>query len=314
MVKYVGKLLSDARPTELVIGNIVRRVLYIIRHETAAVVQEEKKREQGESVDHPMDVNVDLSMSLTKLLDASSSTEGVEDPMTVESKEFVDQVRENIVEEILGLRDDLENTSSLIAKQAVEHIYAKETIMTFGLSKTVAAFLAQAGKFRKYEVIVAETAPSLEGQKQAAELIKSDIDTTVITDSAVFALMSSVNKVIIGVHAVLANGGLLAHTGAQNICMAAKQHAVPVVVVTGLHKLCPLYAFDQETFNEQNAPSQIMKFEEAGDEKVDLENPAFDYVAPEYVSLYITNVGGHNPSYIYRLLQQYYNAQDYHLE
>ena len=38
-------------------------------------------------------------------------------------------------------------------------------------------------------------------------LAKSGIETTVINDSAVFAIMSRVNKVIIGTHTVMANGG-----------------------------------------------------------------------------------------------------------
>lgn len=56
-------------------------------------------------------------------------------------------------------------------------------------------------------------------------------------DSAVFAMMTAVNKVIIGTRGVMANGGLIAHTGAHNIAMAAKHHSVPFVVVTGLHKV-----------------------------------------------------------------------------
>lgn len=46
-----------------------------------------------------------------------------------------------------------------------------------------------------------------QGQELAVSLAKSNIETTVITDSAVFAMMSRVNKVIIGTHTVLANGG-----------------------------------------------------------------------------------------------------------
>ncbi len=30
------------------------------------------------------------------------------------------------------------------------------------------------------------------------------------------------------------------------------------------YKLCPLYAFDQDTFNEANPPSQILQFEDEG--------------------------------------------------
>ena len=46
-----------------------------------------------------------------------------------------------------------------------------------------------------------------QGHELAVSLSKAGIETTVITDSAVFAMMSRVNKVIIGTHTVMANGG-----------------------------------------------------------------------------------------------------------
>ncbi len=49
---------------------------------------------------------------------------------------------------------------------------------------------------RKFDVIVAESAPSYQGQEMATQLAQSGIEVTVITDSAVFAIMSRVNKVI----------------------------------------------------------------------------------------------------------------------
>ena len=53
---------------------------------------------------------------------------------------------------------------------------------------------------------------------------------TVITDSAVFAMMSRVNKVIIGTHGIMADGALVAFNGAALLAHAAKAHSVPVVV------------------------------------------------------------------------------------
>lgn len=46
-----------------------------------------------------------------------------------------------------------------------------------------------------------------QGQALAMSLARANIETTVINDSAVFAIMSRVNKVIIGTHTVMANGG-----------------------------------------------------------------------------------------------------------
>lgn len=62
----------------------------------------------------------------------------------------------------------------------------------------------------------------------AVSLGKNDIQTTVIPDSAVFAIMSRVNKVIIGTHTVLADGGLRAVCGIHSVALAAKHFSVPV--------------------------------------------------------------------------------------
>lgn len=62
----------------------------------------------------------------------------------------------------------------------------------------------------------------------AASLAKSKIQTTVIPDSAVFAMMSRINKVIIGTHTVMADGGLKAACGVHTIALAAKHYSVPV--------------------------------------------------------------------------------------
>ena len=49
---------------------------------------------------------------------------------------------------------------------------------------------------------------------------------------------------MLGVDAILKNGGLLMHPGTYAICDLAKQFAVPVFVLSGAHKLTPKYAFD----------------------------------------------------------------------
>ena len=70
-----------------------------------------------------------------------------------------------------------------------------------GRSPDVESFLKGAARVRKFQVIIAETAPDFSGHELALSLSKSGIDTTVINDAAVFAVMSRVNKVILGAHA-----------------------------------------------------------------------------------------------------------------
>ena len=68
-----------------------------------------------------------------------------------------------------------------------------------------------------------------------------------------------------------------------------------------MYKLTPMYPFDPMKLNELLAPTTIMRLED-GDtpSNIDAICPAYDYVSPDFISLYITNQGGFTPSYIYR--------------
>ncbi len=58
-------------------------------------------------------------------------------------------------------------------------------------------------------------------------------------------------QVLVGAHALLANGGVMAGAGNQLTAMAAKHHAVPFVVLVGLQKLSPLFPHDPSvSFND----------------------------------------------------------------
>lgn len=100
----------------------------------------------------------------------------------------------------------------------------------------------------------------------ATGLSKAGIETTVIADAAIFAVISRVNKVftraedvrtetlsgrvvltcmgvsvqvIIGTQTVLANGGLRAVNGTHTLALAAKHHSTPLIVCAPMFKLSP---------------------------------------------------------------------------
>lgn len=270
---------------------MVRRVLYTVREE--AMTAKAKKRTSL------------AGKALQTILDKESTTDR-EAPFQ--------PIRGVVIEGITEAIDELDNMSVPIQEQALDHIHANEVILTFGQSKTVEEFLKAAAKRRKFEVIVVETAPAFVGHDTALVYAKAGIPTTVINDSAVFAIMARVNKVIIGAQAVMANGGLISHSGAHLLALAAQYHSVPFVCVTGLLKLCPLYPHDQDTFNDLLSPTAVLSFEEADVmDAVEVLNPEFDYVPPQLVDLFVTNAYGVQPSYVYRLLAEYYSPEDYNL-
>ncbi|KAG9441598.1 hypothetical protein H6P81_017452 [Aristolochia fimbriata] len=330
-VKSVGEELIAANPVELAVGNIVRRILRIIREEDLSLSttgiadpnlcigsddeDEVGGREQGMSFSASAVAaasrNTLRAPSLQTLLGEipdsatrghNSSSGGESEGKSKSDKSSKSRkLKHDVIEAINELIVDIDTCHEQIAEQAVEHIHQNEVILTLGRSRTVMEFLSAAKeKKRSFKVFVAEGAPRSQGHVLAKELAAKGLQTTVITDSAVFAMISRVNMVIVGAHAIMANGGIIAPVGLNMVALAAQRHAVPFVVVAGSHKLCPLHPQNPKVLlNDLKSPSDLIDFGEfsdcldyqvgSGRVLLHVVNPSFDYVPPKLVSLLITD-------------------------
>ncbi|CAH0553481.1 unnamed protein product [Brassicogethes aeneus] len=292
LIKLCIKFCTECLPQEATATNIMRHILKVIREEFEVV---SKKKTEIQSLHQLVTANPnDVLDYTTPLKDLKMS--------------LLDHLSEYKVE--------LETSTDNIATQAAEHIHTNEIILTVGKSNLVEKFLKNAAKKRSINVIVLEQAPLYQGHEMAARLAKANIQTTIIPDSAVFAMMSRVNKVIIGTHTVLANGGLRAASGVHSIALAAKRYSVPVMVLSHMYKFSPIYSAShkQEAFNVMASPANVLPYSSGPIlNKVQVLNPVFDYVPPELVTLFISHQGGNAPSYVYRLLSELYHQDDYYL-
>lgn len=207
----------------------------------------------------------------------------------------------------------------------------RQVILTHTSSLSVQKFLLKAAEKRKFTVIMTESYPNdhelthaavagKSSQKHGGEmgtdkfikpLSAAGITIILMTDASIFAIMSRVNKVILATHAVIANGGLIAAAGARVIAKAAKVHTVPVIVVSGVYKLSPQYPFEFESLIEYGDPGRIVGYDDGALlDNLEVDNPVFDYVPPDLVDLYITNLGAHAPSYLYRIVADHYRPED----
>ncbi|TKV93843.1 hypothetical protein SEVIR_9G255800v4 [Setaria viridis] len=350
-VRAVGEQLIAANPIELAVGNIVRRVLHIIKEEDISstavgieglsVTVDSDDEFDSEHDDRPAlsaavlaahARNALRAPSLQTLLEdipvtpaisrTASSTGDSDGKSKSGDKSSTRKLKHDVIAAIGDLIDEIDSCYEPISEQAVELIHQNEVILTLGRSRTVKEFLyAAKEKKRSFRVFVAEGAPRYQGHVLAKELVEKGVQTTVIIDSAVFAMISRVNMVIVGAHAIMANGGVIAPVGMNMVALAAQRHAVPFVVVAGSHKLCPLYPHNPEVLlNELKSPSDLLDFGEFSDcmnfstqdgsPLLNVVNPTFDYVPPKLVSLFVTDTGGHSPSYMYRLIAEYYSADD----
>ncbi|PYI18724.1 translation initiation factor 2B, beta subunit [Aspergillus violaceofuscus CBS 115571] len=364
-VQHVGRRLMAAQPREMVVGNIVRRVLGLIRDEAEddregdfnlSEAGSESQPQTPRGLDDPTDAlsarhdgsdrgasrqplpaltAAPISMfSLLSHPETEGSLPGT--PVSASPSGRLlghapsKDIRAEVLDGISEIIDELTQVDDQIAAYALDHIHSNEIILTHTSSTTVQKFLLKAAAKRKFTVIHAEAFPNnheathatvsganphddelLSTESFQKPLIALGITVILIPDSAVFALMSRVNKVILGTHSVLANGGLVASAGTRVIARAAKVHQTPVVVVSGVYKLSPVYPFDFDSLIEYGDASKVISYED-GDlvDQIDVQNPLYDYVPAELIDLYITNLGGHAPSYLYRIVSDHYRKED----
>ena len=220
-------------------------------------------------------------------------------------------IKAEVVEGIQEILEEVNQADEQIASYALEHIHSNEIFLTHTSSITIQKFLLKVAPTRKFTVIYAETFPNDHASTHATvvgkakgtwpdesrsesftkSLTAAGITVILIPDSAVYALMSRVNKVILDSHIVLANGGVVASAGATVMAKAAKMHRKPVIVLGAVYRLSPVYPFNVDSFIENGDPNAVISYGDGNlTNNVELENPLFDYIPPESVDLYITNL------------------------
>ncbi|KAK5138283.1 hypothetical protein LTR08_003344 [Meristemomyces frigidus] len=233
------------------------------------------------------------------------------------------------INSIQDIQQELDDVDNEISEFAQDHIHNNEIILTHTSSHTVQKFLMKAAsKKRKFTVFHAEAYPnnhletyatiinggsanSQDADERWKPLTSMGITVILIPDSAVFAIMSRINKVLLAPHTVLANGSIVAAAGASTIALAAKTHRVPVVVLSGVYKLSPVYPFDTDDLVEYGDPGKVVDFQDGEFmDGVDVVNPVYDHVDAELIDLYVTNLGGCAPSYLYRIVADHYRVED----
>ncbi|KAM9908333.1 hypothetical protein OXX79_000423 [Metschnikowia pulcherrima] len=300
VVRKVGLNLQQASPREFVPGNIVRRVLAIIRDEVET---------------DPADTAPMIS-SMFSLLSTHNVAEHAQQKL---SKKQSSDMRSIVIQGIRDLIDEICNVKEELENMAADLIHENELLLTATPgSDTVLQFLIKARAKRNFTVLVTESFPNdtEDAHRFVKTLAENKIQTVLIPDSTVFAVMPRVGKVILGANTVFANGGCMSNSGVANVVECAKEHKTPVFGVAGLYKLSPLYPFNREDLIEVGNSGKVLSYANSTlMENVDVvTNPLGDYVPPEHIDIYITNVGGFAPSFIYRIVLDNYKPEDTNLE
>lgn len=285
LIKIIEKMLISVDIMQFTVGNITKRILHCIYKEKQKIQHNVVK---GTSM-----------VSFNKFDEKNNKT-------------TFDTIKLQLLDDIDELNKDLDDTSELIKERAIHQINENDIILTTNFSEQILELIMEVAKFKKITIVITESYPTLNGIEVANKLSSSNIKTIIISDSAIFSIMPKVNKVLINTRAIMANGGLISYNGVYNICLAALSYSIPVIVACASFKLTPMYPFDHETYNEQFSPDTIYfsKFE-GNIFNIIFNSPSYNYIPPEFISLFISDRGDYHPSYIYRLFNDIYSQQDY---
>ena len=323
LIRNLGKSFISMDQLQFSIGNIVKRILFIIREEVDKLISFRENNYDSKSnlkkLSNVTSLNLLTDYKNIKMMTRKDSKieEDQEKKISVSNIEKISpDMMNNILQNIEELISELETTSDIIKEKANEHINDNDIILTANHSDQLEDFFIECSKTKKFKVIVSKSSPKLNGYIQAKNLIKNGIDTTLIEDTGIYSIMPKITKVIIGTRAIVANGGLISYNGIYNLCLFANMFNIPVIVVGGTFKLTPLYVFGHDTYNEFLSPDVIfgknVKFN--GDiGNIRFNVPGYDYVPPELITIFITNYGSQNPTNIYRLFMELYSQEDYFL-
>ena len=323
LIRNLGKSFISMDQLQFSIGNIVKRILFIIREEVDKLISFRENNSDSKSnlkkLSNVTSLNLLTDYKNIKMMTRKDSKieEDQEKKISVSNIEKISpDMMNNILQNIEELISELETTSDIIKEKANEHINDNDIILIANHSDQLEDFFIECSKTKKFKVIVSKSSPKLNGYIQAKNLIKNGIDTTLIEDTGIYSIMPKITKVIIGTRAIVANGGLISYNGIYNLCLFANMFNIPVIVVGGTFKLTPLYVFGHDTYNEFLSPDVIfgknVKFN--GDiGNIRFNVPGYDYVPPELITIFITNYGSQNPTNIYRLFMELYSQEDYFL-
>lgn len=192
--------------------------------------------------------------------------------------------------------DELSQADDQIAGFAEVQIHPGDYILAYQPSATVEKFLVRAASKRPFTVLIA-SGPQRRGAPEATysslkkKLNHAGVKTIHIMTGSFAAYMPRVSKVVMGASAVLANGAIVADGGSAVVARAAKEYSKPVIVLSGVYKLCPENSSEVEDPVELGDSSSYVSFADGPlVNGVEVENAVSELVPPELIDIYITNL------------------------
>ncbi|XP_068420694.1 translation initiation factor eIF2B subunit delta isoform X2 [Eschrichtius robustus] len=198
------------------------------------------------------------------------------------------------------VREKIVLAAQAISRYAYEKISNGDVILVYGCSSLVSRILQEAwAKGRRFRVVVVDSRPRLEGKHTLRSLVRAGVPASYLLIPAASYVLPEVSKVLLGAHALLANGSVMSRVGTAQLALVARAHNVPVLVCCETYKFCERVQTDAFVSNELDDPDDLLC--ERGERvaladwqnhsSLRLLNLVYDVTPPELVDLVITELG-----------------------
>ncbi|XP_011899632.1 translation initiation factor eIF-2B subunit delta isoform X5 [Papio anubis] len=187
-----------------------------------------------------------------------------------------------------------------ISRFAYQKISNGDVILVYGCSSLVSRILQEAWtEGRRFRVVVVDSRPRLEGRHTLHSLVRAGVPASYLLIPAASYVLPEVSKVLLGAHALLANGSVMSRVGTAQLALVARAHNVPVLVCCETYKFCERVQTDAFVSNELDDPDdlQCKRGEHVAlanwqnHASLRLLNLVYDVTPPELVDLVITELG-----------------------
>ncbi|CAO1303381.1 unnamed protein product [Diamesa hyperborea] len=200
-------------------------------------------------------------------------------------------------------REQMETAMISISMKVREKISNGDVILTYGCSSLIKRTLVEAwnGSENKFRVIVVDSGPDNEGQEMLQSLAMQGINCTYVLINSLSFVMPEVTKVLLGAHALLANGYVMSRVGTAQVALVANSYNVPVLVCCETHKFSERVQTDAFVFNELGDPNALVKNKNSNKDYEHLKgwelinhltplNLRYDITPPELVTAVVTEI------------------------
>jgi translation initiation factor eIF-2B subunit beta len=233
----------------------------------------------------------------------------------------VHKLKVEVVECIQEFRDEIESVVEMISGMTDIPLYPRDAVLLFDPSPAVERLILRIASKKKFAVYLAAsptvhstkatTPETADGSRTAVfrrKLVAAGVMVVTLKTSSMMAYMPRITKVFLDAHAVAADGGFIAGSGAGVVARAAAVHGRPVFVIAGVYQLSPDTPHDRQEWVAPGSGAARVGFSNGAlVQRVRVRSPDTEWVDGSMVDIYVTSLGMHSREQLREVIADTYN-------